>query len=636
VATRRRIGRHGHGRAEAEDRARQSPWIVSQQKAVSSCARLLDVLCFGEFELDTAAFRLLRDGRVVNVEPQVLDVITHLAHHRDRVVPKEELLDEIWGDRFVSESALTSRIKSARQALGDDGRTQSMIRTAHGRGYQFVPMVTDSDAGPGGVHDAEPLADDPDQGMEAIDRARGAYAAASWGASRVAYAGIGADSLAADDLERWAEAAWWDSEIVECIAVRQEAFRRYSGDGNDCDAARVAIALADDYLHRGSSTVARTWLERAADLLAANSACREAGQLLRLRSVYQLDLEREPERALSINESLRELAAAMDDPDLIAQSLQDHGRILLALGRVDEGMAIIDRSMLVAATSDTSPSTIGRMYCNMLSACVGLGDFKRAQEWSDEAISWCATQGESPFPGVCQVHRVGLRRRLGVIERALDDLEALASNSQFSNTAGSALLEIGEIHLLRGDPDAAEEALLRAHAYGSDATAGLALVMVDRGRPHDAVELLQEALVAQAKDHLVRSRLLPVLVDAAAMAGDVEVASRAADEFSQIGLGGGDALRGCAERAQGTVLLLTGEDASACDAMRSAVSDLGHAGLSFELATARLGLALALGGSPTASLERDAALAIYRDAGATPSGIARLWLDQTATTHRTP
>ena len=55
------------------------------------------------------------------VEPQVFDVLVHLLRHRDRVVSKEELLDEVWGDRFVSESALTSRIKAARRAIGDDG-----------------------------------------------------------------------------------------------------------------------------------------------------------------------------------------------------------------------------------------------------------------------------------------------------------------------------------------------------------------------------------------------------------------------------------------------------------------------------------------------------------------------------------
>lgn len=93
---------------------------------------------FEDCELDTDVFELRRAGEPVKVEPQVFDVLVHLLLHRDRVVSKEELLDEVWGDRFVSESALTSRIKAARQAVGDDGQVQRCIRTVHGRGYRFV------------------------------------------------------------------------------------------------------------------------------------------------------------------------------------------------------------------------------------------------------------------------------------------------------------------------------------------------------------------------------------------------------------------------------------------------------------------------------------------------------------------
>ena len=74
---------------------------------------------FANCEVDFERVELRVDGELVAVEPQVFDVIAYLVEHRDRLVTKEELLDTIWGDRFVSESALTSRIKSARQAVGD-------------------------------------------------------------------------------------------------------------------------------------------------------------------------------------------------------------------------------------------------------------------------------------------------------------------------------------------------------------------------------------------------------------------------------------------------------------------------------------------------------------------------------------
>ena len=96
---------------------------------------------FGAFSLDLERFRLERAGQLVHVERQVFDVLAYLIAHRDRVVAKTELLDSVWGDRFVSESALSSRIKAARRAVDDDGARQSVIRTVFGRGYQFVAAV---------------------------------------------------------------------------------------------------------------------------------------------------------------------------------------------------------------------------------------------------------------------------------------------------------------------------------------------------------------------------------------------------------------------------------------------------------------------------------------------------------------
>jgi pimeloyl-ACP methyl ester carboxylesterase/DNA-binding winged helix-turn-helix (wHTH) protein len=96
---------------------------------------------FGDVVLDTDRFLLERDGQPVHVQPQVFDVLSHLVANRERVVPKTELLDCVWGDRFVSESTLTSRIKAARRVVGDDGVLQRVIQTVHGRGYRWVATV---------------------------------------------------------------------------------------------------------------------------------------------------------------------------------------------------------------------------------------------------------------------------------------------------------------------------------------------------------------------------------------------------------------------------------------------------------------------------------------------------------------
>jgi pimeloyl-ACP methyl ester carboxylesterase/DNA-binding winged helix-turn-helix (wHTH) protein len=96
---------------------------------------------FGDSVLDTTRYELVHEGEPVHVEPQVFDVLAHLVEHRDRVVPKTELLDAVWHHQFVTESALTTRIKQLRQAVGDSGREQRVVQTVHGRGYRFIAPV---------------------------------------------------------------------------------------------------------------------------------------------------------------------------------------------------------------------------------------------------------------------------------------------------------------------------------------------------------------------------------------------------------------------------------------------------------------------------------------------------------------
>lgn len=80
-------------------------------------------------------------------------ILAELIDQRGRVVTKNELLDSVWGDRFVSESALTSQIKALRRAVGDTGRDQAVVRTVHGRGYMFVADVDDDSRQPAGAGD---------------------------------------------------------------------------------------------------------------------------------------------------------------------------------------------------------------------------------------------------------------------------------------------------------------------------------------------------------------------------------------------------------------------------------------------------------------------------------------------------
>jgi TolB-like protein len=96
---------------------------------------------FGDYALDLDRYELRRGGEVVKTEPRVLEVLNFLIEHRVRVVPKEELLDTIWRDVHVSESALTTAIRDIRRVLGDSSADPHWIRTVYGRGFRFIGEI---------------------------------------------------------------------------------------------------------------------------------------------------------------------------------------------------------------------------------------------------------------------------------------------------------------------------------------------------------------------------------------------------------------------------------------------------------------------------------------------------------------
>jgi len=108
---------------------------------------------FSDCEVDTKLLEVRRDGERCPLEPLEFDLLVFLIEHQDRVITRDELLDALWPGRVVTDSALSSRIKAVRAAVGDTGRAQSVIKTVHGRGYRFV---ADLKHGPAAV--AAPIA----------------------------------------------------------------------------------------------------------------------------------------------------------------------------------------------------------------------------------------------------------------------------------------------------------------------------------------------------------------------------------------------------------------------------------------------------------------------------------------------
>ena len=96
---------------------------------------------FADFLVDPETWKLSKNGDEVHVEPTVLKLLIHLISHRDRLVTRQELMDTVWGDTVISESALSKAVARLRKALEDDSAAPSYLETVHSQGYRFIAEV---------------------------------------------------------------------------------------------------------------------------------------------------------------------------------------------------------------------------------------------------------------------------------------------------------------------------------------------------------------------------------------------------------------------------------------------------------------------------------------------------------------
>ena len=99
---------------------------------------------FEEYAFDTDRRELHRGADVVAVTPQVFDLLDYLIRNRERVVSKDDLINAIWKGRIVSDAALTTRLNAARNAIGDSGEEQRLIKTLPRKGFRFVGPVREA------------------------------------------------------------------------------------------------------------------------------------------------------------------------------------------------------------------------------------------------------------------------------------------------------------------------------------------------------------------------------------------------------------------------------------------------------------------------------------------------------------
>lgn len=464
-----------------------------------------------------------------------------------------------------------------------------------------------------------------------LENARAAAAAAEW---RQAYDFFGEaeqkSPLSAEDLESAAWAADWANLADECRALRERAYAAYVAVGEKRRAASVALELARDYIHLLNESASSGWLARASRLLSEVPECPEHGVLARWRALRALERE-------DLDESIRQATLAFDigvrtgDRNVQTIGLMQRGVALIHLGQTHDGMVMLDEAMAEALGGELDTITTAVVYCNVISACRNVADYKRAGEWTEAAKRWCQARSLTPFGGICRVYRAEIMRLRGAFAEAETEARVAVDElgSVMKDVAAAGLAELGDIRLRLGDLEAAEDFYRRANEWGHDPQPGLSLLRLEQGNLAGAAASIRRAL-SETTDRLAHARLLPAQVTIATAAGDLETARPAAEECAVIAADFGTTLlKASAACARGRVALAAGEPGEAVRLLRQAQRLWQEVDAPYETAECRLVLAAAyeaMGSNDDATLERAAATAVFRSLGVPDPAIPRVRL----------
>ena len=462
------------------------------------------------------------------------------------------------------------------------------------------------------------------EAIEELERGRESYRGEAW---NDAYESLAAADLStglgADDLELLANSAYMLGREEDYFGTLERAYRAHLDAGQALSALRCAFWIGVNLAQRGEMGQAGGWLGRAQRLLDEEGGDRvERGYLL-LPLVFQQEAGGELEAAAATAAEAAAIGERFDNTDLFALAAHERGHILIRLGRIKEGLALLDESMVAVTAGELSSIPAGIVYCGVILACQDAHELSRAQEWTAALSSWCERQPDLvAFTGRCLVHRAQIMRLHGTWAEAIEEARRAAERclrGENPAAAGEACYERGEVHRLLGDYGAAEEAYREASGHGWEPQPGLALTRLAQGKA-DAAEAAIRRVDAETTELGKRAGLLPALVEVMLAVDDMESARRACEELESIARRQeSGALGGMAYQARGALQLAEGDARAALPSLRRAAEQWQRFDAPYELARVREMIGLAcreLGDEDTAMLELEAARDAFGQLGA--------------------
>jgi DNA-binding CsgD family transcriptional regulator len=461
--------------------------------------------------------------------------------------------------------------------------------------------------------------------LDDLVRARESFERRDWVRAYDALSDLDPTTLGADDFARLATAAFLLGRNNDCVLALQRAYQVNLKAGEPLAAVRCAFWLAMVLLSGGEAAVGGGWVARAQRLLDEVPGDVVERGYVRLVIMFRHIVSDEFPAAAAAATEVTSYGRRFHDPDLVAMGLCAQGRMLLYSGRVREGLAALDEAMVGVAAGEVSPIFAGNVYCTMIEGCQEISDFARAAEWTTALTQWCDAQpGLVPFTGQCAVHRGQIMRVRGAYVEALTEFDRAAQRYELAGTpvaAGLAMSERGDVLRIQGAFAAAEEAYAKAAAFGHEPQPGRALLWLTRGRK-DAALATMRRLLAEPRDPVHRSQLLPAAVRVLLSCGETDDAADLAAELAGIAEGFGcAALRAMAGYATGSVLFARGDASSALPELRTAAQQWTELGARYDVARCRMLIGRAyqlLGDLDSASSELAEAQSTFAELGAVP------------------
>jgi DNA-binding CsgD family transcriptional regulator len=432
------------------------------------------------------------------------------------------------------------------------------------------------------------------------------------------------EPLSSADLERLATSAYMLGRDDEYVEALERAHQTYLEHAELPSAVRCAFWIGHSFLFRGEKARGTGWFARSQRLLDGfEGDCVERGYTLIPAWLEQMG-RGDFEAGYTTAARAAEIGERFGDADLVWLARDDQARALVRMGRVEEGLRLVDEALVAASAGELSPIVTGIVYCNTIAFCRAVYEVRHVREWTAALTRWCDRQPEMvAHNGLCLVHRAEMMLMGGDWTTALD--EARRSAERFTRgalnqlAAGKAYYCQGEAHRLRGDLEAAEQAYRMASERGYEPQPGFALMRLAQGNTEAAAAALRRA-AGETTAPLARAGLLPGYVEVMLAVGSVDLARAGSRELTEIAERFGcEVLHAMAAQVRGALALAQGQPSDALIELRHAWAIWKELSAPYEIARVRalVGVACrALGDEDTAALELEAARRTFEGLGA--------------------